>query len=961
MKGMFLTDRMSRIANALSLAYGHHSFLQRNTGATLAGDQQHYVLNPQGVLSNNRHFTGYTRQEYQPNGDATTEGQSLLIIGYAQMYLATKHQTWLDGAIAYWQAYVEYFYDGQGVPEAAQPWYCNWLVNGKEPVPSHYPIHPDYPTHGGFKSAPLMFVDGQTQIPAGAPFWGEWLDVVGFAHRGHLAWPAINATVQQIAETIDWAVVYADHRITDTTTPWDPLAWIDWQGYLGSEYTPVWGNAGRGTEYPVDWIIAWSGEKIDGDGNVIDNGHPSSEYGIVQLKDTTLNGCYLLNFAVKLPEASGGVLLPRNKPWHNRPVNVPVPTAAMSNAADAEQWFAEASYLLWQITGDDKYRQAFDCVVETCLLYTDIDRYDQFFRKSAAVSTPWTDGISYGYSYPSTAVPTFGRDADGYITVRQEQAAQQTLEQQAIWMRVSSFSTLHVELGGVADDASALRVRCRLQLSPTKVENDPNAVNYLAAIPESAAAEVQSYNIPLSQLTREISPEGNAYILADPRMVSEYGGNTVASMQYVVDVLGDRPGNVSHIECDEDGGASIGFYLLDSGRAALTSITYRTGVDDFNLRIEDADGWRWWWMLPATNGEWVTLALNTEDLHFSGYQPNADGREDPAAPNYVDSEDFTLLPDTTTQAATGWIEWYCVNDVPPLFDADSAYTTLFSVTFAGDGPYTARVGDCKIVYYRDDNLAYTPGVIPFSNNLDSYSQQFDGWHGMPYPGYQYPWIWSVAYDNNRLSNMVDFLYDSQQAYAAQFGVLGPGAAAYVWNRWDNLSYGTADTFVFTHWGNGEPWAGYQPRAFLGAALAWYTLSQSDHPAPEKLKDYVNNWLTWLVSFESANAGRSPTVFPSDALPSAPEDDFTGHMCGLWMAGACYAAMAGADAQVCQTIIANAMGELEDNYKVIAPHQAMNGSWSPAVRNGTDNGMFYGFWAGEILRGLGLYLQYESAL
>jgi hypothetical protein len=34
---------------------------------------------------------------------------------------------------------------------------------------------------------------------------------------------------------------------------------------------------------------------------------------------------------------------------------------------------------------------------------------------------------------------------------------------------------------------------------------------------------------------------------------------------------------------------------------------------------------------------------------------------------------------------------------------------------------------------------------------------------------------------------------------------------------------------------------------------------------------------------------------------------------------------------------------------------MNGSWSPAVRLGTDNGMFFGFWAGEIMRGLSMYI------
>lgn len=43
---------------------------------------------------------------------------------------------------------------------------------------------------------------------------------------------------------------------------------------------------------------------------------------------------------------------------------------------------------------------------------------------------------------------------------------------------------------------------------------------------------------------------------------------------------------------------------------------------------------------------------------------------------------------------------------------------------------------------------------------------------------------------------------------------------------------------------------------------------------------------------------------------------------------------------------------------------MNGCWSPSPRistgSGPENeGMFFGFWAGEILRGLGLYLQVQN--
>ncbi|EPD0672083.1 hypothetical protein ACR46P_004669, partial [Salmonella enterica subsp. enterica serovar Chester] len=98
------------ISYALSLAYGHQSFVTRNTGTTHDAHNEHYIQNEEGVLSNNRHFIADTMAEYQPNGDATTEGQSLHVIGYCHMYIATKDEIWLDAAKRAWDAYNTYFY-----------------------------------------------------------------------------------------------------------------------------------------------------------------------------------------------------------------------------------------------------------------------------------------------------------------------------------------------------------------------------------------------------------------------------------------------------------------------------------------------------------------------------------------------------------------------------------------------------------------------------------------------------------------------------------------------------------------------------------------------------------------------------------------------------------------------------------------------------------------------------------
>ena len=60
-----------------------------------------------------------------------------------------------------------------------------------------------------------------------------------------------------------------------------------------------------------------------------------------------------------------------------------------------------------------------------------------------------------------------------------------------------------------------------------------------------------------------------------------------------------------------------------------------------------------------------------------------------------------------------------------------------------------------------------------------------------------------------------------------------------------------------------------------------------------------------------------------------------------------------------------INELIDNYiNTKIPGHVMNGCWSPSPKistgSGPENeGMFFGFWAGEILRGLGLYLQVQN--
>lgn len=954
----------------MSLLKGHYHFLRRNTGTTYDPHAQHFVENEQGLVSNNRHFIADTQMEYQPNGDATTEGQSLHIIGYCYAYLATGDKDYLAAAIKAWDAYLAFFYAGQDVPSTPQRWICNWIANGKEPCLANWPINSAEPTHGGYKCVPLRFVNGQAKIPHGAPFWGEYLDVVSFAHRGHMVWNAINASVAKIADPVDWEAIFNSHRVTVMpAAPSDSLAWIDWLGYLGKPaYTVDW-NADYLPTYQVEWMTAWTGNRIGikrgpddqlWTGEILESGLSPDAFGTVQLTDTSINGVYLLNYAVRLPVELGGYRFARGEVWHNRPVHTPLlgATQQMGNAADAELWFVDACYLLWKVTGEAKYKQAMDASLFTSLEYTMIDSADRFFRRSTVATTPFTDGISYDFTYPSGIPVRYSRTVEGNIHIAVSEAAQVSLEQQSVWFRVNKQSKIRTTFGGVGSSGAPLTAKIQLQMSLTKGEGLGKI--WGATLPVSTTSQVFAHDLAISDLTRLEKDDGTSYLLADARSITDYGTCTAGEI-FERGVLDGRAATVVEaVFPDSDGGLIIGAWLHDGGVMPVSQITYRADTA-LNLRITDDNGWRWYWMLPTTGSLWSTLELPKSTLILSGYQPDNAGLAPPSSPVFTALDQvLVLLDDDADRSKT--FAYYCLNDVPPTYTLDDGYTLNYRVTLLGSEAFDAYLGDCTVLNFRDDSLAYCPGVIPFSNIYIDGSDQLGAWHGMPYPGYQSPLIYCFdlkAYGRH-LTNMVDFLYDAQQWYAGHVGELGPVAPAYVWNRWDNYKYGTPDTFTPYHWGDGAPWSGYQPRAFFGGARAWYELTSSKKQVPPKLIEYVETWIKWLIGYVGTNDGMFPTNFPSNTPAQPIEGDFTGHMSGLWLSGACMAHMAGCRVPGLEGLIEACVTELQDNFVVTdIPGHPMNGAWSPGVRVDSDNGMFFGFWAGEIMRGLGLYVLYKT--
>ncbi|WXH65939.1 tail protein [Salmonella phage SeKF_80] len=953
-----------------SMLEGHLRFLDKNTGLTNNARLDHYVFNPQGIMSNNRHFIAEAQMEAQPNGDATTEAQSIQILGYAYAYLGTGEERYRQHAKSAFNAYLNYFYNAMGdnpVPSTPMRYICNWLVNGKEPVLANWPLATDdYPTHGGFQGEILNWTNGTTQIPHGAPLWGEYLDKFTFAFDGALGWKSIVATVYGLKDD-------------GVTTDWNK----------------------KGTQYDCDWVIAYTGQKISGDGFkgididgnyregsgwIISEGHPDSDKGKVALSNRNVNGPHKANWCNRQPVEHGGFLMERNTPWHNRPMNVPVRGVLnYGNAADAEEWFADAAYLMWKICAEDdpdkdKYYLVYRCVIETCQEYALIDRTDYFFRKQVGAGGPFSDGISYDYTYPDGVDVTYTRDSQGYIDCQLDKAAQHSMEQQSVWFDIDNNSRVLTTIAGQDRVGKPLNVSVKIKVAPSRQTPEANWATWQAKLPYTPGFTPIAIETKMQDFYQLVDSNGKDFIMADARVVVDYG-TAQTLMQYSSNIIDGRSSIVAHTNFPtDDGGTIIGFWLTEAEKIKPTSIVIKSNTG-MEIGVKDDAGWAWHWLVSSTGEQWREVPLDWSQIKLNSWQQNEQKPDDwpPGVPwtpptrptSFVGTGEVSQMSITKNSASlTAYCEWYCVNTIPQTYRSGKQVLMMYTVTIAGDDEFGFKLGDCRVLGNLQGGLFCTPGVIPFSNIYSSESTtQFDGWHGMPYPGYQHPFIWVYNDQNDpqgiQLTNMIEFLYQSQVWFNQQFGTLGPGASAYIWDRWDNYKYGTPNTWTMYHWGDGHAWAGYQPRAYFSAARAWYELVVAGRPVPTKLKTYVENWTKCLYKLMSENGGVSPTDFTTDGRIVCDPTDFTGHMCGLWLAGACISYLAGSKVEHSDRLIEMLVNELAKEYVVTGvPNHVMDGSWSPAPRVNTgsgpeNNGMFFGFWSGEILRGLGLYLMYKE--
>ncbi|SFE74492.1 hypothetical protein SAMN04487969_10651 [Paenibacillus algorifonticola] len=350
--------------------------------------------------------------------------------------------------------------------------------------------------------------------------------------------------------------------------------------------------------------------------------------------------------------------------------------------------------------------------------------------------------------------------------------------------------------------------------------------------------------------------------------------------------------------------------------------------------VTDANGVGWVANLPDRSS-FGTVALSWSDFVLADYQEvdisgvtgPAGGRVRNYALNGLNIQawcEIVYIGVLQKMPLQTNISTFCINDNEPA---------AHKLTIEYVRPYPLPV------------LNYTPWVAPFGFGTEN--NQIMNWRGMPYSGYQAPYIWEKLNESTGVNVVLGFLSDAADAYYAATGVRGGFAPVYLWDRWDSKDYGAKNTFT---WDGPDPnttWAGFQYRTADTVARTWY-LDPDNQVAATLTLDFLH----MINRYWTSSQNKILTDFPSNGAPYGNYDET--HMAGLLLRTALYAHLAGGDDSVIITIITRSLRYLDRFYvDPNTPTSQVGGTWSVDP----SNDIWYTYWGGEILSALSLLLNH----
>lgn len=322
----------------------------------------------------------------------------------------------------------------------------------------------------------------------------------------------------------------------------------------------------------------------------------------------------------------------------------------------------------------------------------------------------------------------------------------------------------------------------------------------------------------------------------------------------------------------------------------------------------------------------------------------------------------------------------------------------FGVSIEFKGAYNVRIRNMRMVTANTEaakkgsKMPFFPGAMPFAINADTVAQQFVGWNGSPFHGYQLPDLWyfleshanavhpnlttadlpvcnlgsgALVYpiqSNNPngtpkpkhallMEQQLLFLKRAQQKWQADMGYVGPFAHTFVLNTPARITLGnpTPHTWVYTNDDPNTRWMGYQARVVESLAKTAY-LTRYDPAFQDALSmsaEMATLWLTWLNGIWSGagQAINGVTIYgpPNDVEKSGVRTLYEDpHTAALVLRACLWLKLARpASASLCDALAVRCWKYLE---RLWVTKGFMRRTWSPHP----DIGEWFGFWHFEII-------------
>lgn len=303
-------------------------------------------------------------------------------------------------------------------------------------------------------------------------------------------------------------------------------------------------------------------------------------------------------------------------------------------------------------------------------------------------------------------------------------------------------------------------------------------------------------------------------------------------------------------------------------------------------------------------------------------------------------------------------------------------------------------------------MPFFPGAMPFAINADTVKQQFVGWNGSPFHGYQLPDLWwflaadaeAVHPDLNPTLNMpipdkvtgaitypisfnangvaktknallaeqqLLFLKHAHDKWMSDGGADGPFAHTFVMNTPARMSIGnpTPHTWVYTNDDPSTRWVGYQTRVVESMSkLAWLSRSSPSWGSARGLAlDMAVGWIERInVIWPNLNGtiAGMPTDW-DDPRKGAPQTLYEEpHAPALILRACLWLKLSGllssGQLATVETVGQRCWAYMESRWRT-GQTDAMRHTWA------NDNQEWFGFWQFEIIATIGYLLKYPAGI